>query len=188
MLREWSKVAVQEWNVVISVNEHGYKRAYDVFRGFGEVRRTEFFNVLHMRAEDVQGMLDALRERRMQDPDSLSFLSRLVPVSHAFIFNSAEEFDAKAKDVVRGWTPRLAGKSFHVRIHRRGFKGRLSSPDEERILDAFLLEELEKSNTPGRIDFNHSDAVIAIETIGTWAGMSLWTREDMKKYPFIRVD
>ncbi len=179
---------MQEWNVVISVNEHGYKRAFDVFRGFGEVRRTEFFNVLQMRAVDVKGMLDALRESWMRNPDSLSFLSRLVPVSHTFIFNSTEEFEAKTKDAVRGWTPLLAGKSFHVRIRRRGFKGRFSSPQEERILDTLLLGELEKSNNPGRIGFDHPDAVIAIETIGTWAGSSLWTREDLERYPFVRVE
>ncbi len=179
---------MQEWNVVISVNERGYKRAFEVFRGFGEIRRTEFFNVLQMRADDVEGMLDALRERRMRAPDSLSFLSRLVPVSHTFIFNSAEEFEAKAKDAVRDWAPRLAGKSFHVRIRRRGFKGKFSSPEEERMLDTLLLEELEKSNNPGCIGFDHPDAVIAIETIGTWAGSSLWTRDDLERYPFVRVE
>ncbi len=179
---------MQEWNAVISVNEHGFKRALDVFSGFGEVRRTEFFNVLIMRAENVKIMLETLRELSEREPDSLTFLSRLVPVTDTFIFNSAEEFEAKAKKIILGWATQLAGKSFHVRIHRRGFKGRFSSPDEERRLDAFLLEELQKNNSPGHIDFEHPDAVIAVETSGTWAGMSLWNREDLKKYPFVRVE
>ena len=178
---------MQEWNAVISVHEHGFKRALDVFGDFGEVRRTEFFNVLLMHADDIQGMLDALRERSQRAPDSLSFLARLVPVTDTFIFNSAEEFEAKAREVVLRWVPQLGNNGFHVRIRRRGFKGRLSSPDEERFLDDVLLEALEKSGSPGRIDFEHPDAIISIETIGTWAGLALWTREDREKYPFVRV-
>ncbi len=178
---------MKEWNAVISVNEHGFKRALDVFGDFGEVRRTEFFNVLVMRAENIEAMLEKLRERSERDPGSLSFLSRLVPVTRTVIFNSAEEFETKAKKVVLEWALQLAGKRFHVRIRRRGFKGRLSSPDEEKLLDTLLLEELEKAGGPGRVDFEDPDAIIAIETTGTWAGLSLWTREDLQKYPFVRV-
>jgi tRNA(Ser,Leu) C12 N-acetylase TAN1 len=178
---------VKEWNAVISVNEYGFKRAFEVFGGFGEVRRTEFFNVLVMRAENTKEMLERLRERRQRDPESLAFLSRLVPVTHAFIFHSAEEFETKSKEIVGGWASRLAGKRFHVRIRRRGFKGKLSSLEEEKMLDTLLLQELEKAGAQGRVDFEDPDAVIAIESVGTWAGLSLWTREELEMYPFVRA-
>jgi hypothetical protein len=29
---------------------------------------------------------------------------------------------------------------------------------------------------------------VAVETVGTQAGLSLWTREDLKRYPFLRLD
>jgi hypothetical protein len=51
-----------------------------------------------------------------------------------------------------------------------------------------LLEALEKAGAPGRVSFQEPDAIIAIETIGTWAGLSLVTREDRERYPFIRLD
>lgn len=178
---------MQEWNAVISVHEHGFKKAFDVFGDFGEVKRTEFFNVLLVRAANVGDMLGALRTRMLERPDSLSFLARLIPVTHAFIFNSAEEFEDKAKKIVVQWLPHLAGKRFFVRIHRRGFKGRLESPAVELVLDTLLLQELEKAGTPGKIDFEHPDSVIAVETVGHWAGMSYWTSEEMKQYPFIRI-
>lgn len=181
-------MAMQEWNAVISVKEGGFKRALKVFGDFGEVKRTEFYNILTMRAGDIQGMLDALREKMEQEPGFLEFLSRLIPVSNTFIFNSSEEFESKARETVEAWAPRLAGKRFHVRIHRRGFKGRFSSPEEERNLDTFILESLEKSGSAGEIAFDDPDAVIAVETIGTRAGLSLFAREDMKRYPFIRVE
>jgi tRNA(Ser,Leu) C12 N-acetylase TAN1 len=176
-----------EWNAVISVNEKGFRKAIDVFGGFGEVRRTEFFNVLLLHVENVPAMLDALRLRLERAPESLAFLARLVPASQTFAFNSREEFHAKAENGVLGWASRLAGKSFHVRIRRRGFKGKITSPDEERALDETLLRALEESGVQGRIEFELPDAIIAIETVGTWAGLSFWTREELERYPFVRV-
>jgi tRNA(Ser,Leu) C12 N-acetylase TAN1 len=179
---------MQEWNAVISVREHGFKRAFDVFDEFGEVKRTEFFNLLLLRAQDMPHMLDTLRERAEKSPESLVFLARLIPVTRTFIFHSPDEFEDRTKTTVLGWAPDLRGKSFFVRIHRRGFRGRIQSMDEERLLDTLLLEELEKSGKPGKISFDNPDAVIAIETVGTWAGLALFTREEKERYPFIRVE
>jgi len=64
------------------------------------------------------------------------------------------------------------------RRHRRGFKDRLASQEQERILDSVLLAALEKAGNPGRISFEDPDVVCVVETIGQWAGLSLWTRED----------
>ena len=179
---------MQEWNVVISVREHGFRQAFDVFGEFGEVKRTEFFNILLLRARDVARMLETLRERAERSPESLAFLARLIPVTRTFVFHSPEEFEERTKTTVLGWAQDLLGKSFFVRLHRRGFRGRLQSMDEERLLDTLLLEELEKSGRPGKISFEDPDAVIAIETVGTWAGVALFTREEKEQYPFIRVE
>lgn len=178
---------MKDWNTVISVHEHGFRKAVDLFGQFGEVSRTEFFNVLTVRARDVQGMLETLRERTHKSPESLAFLARLVPVSHTFTFHSAEEFEAEAKKIVLEWTPRLAEKSFHVRIRRRGFKGKITSPDEERFLDTAVLGALRRNGRNAKIKFDDPDAVIAVETVGTRAGLSLWVREDLAKYPFVRI-
>jgi hypothetical protein len=70
-------------------------------------------------------------------------------------------------------------------LHRRGFKGGLSTPKEERFLDEALLDALEKQGTPGRIDFEDPDAVIQIETVDGRAGMSLWTRDDLRRCGFL---
>jgi tRNA(Ser,Leu) C12 N-acetylase TAN1 len=75
-----------------------------------------------------------------------------------------------------------------VRLHRRGFKGRLSTPEEERFLDDALLEALQAAGTPCSLSFDDPDAIIQIETVGNRAGLSLWTREDLARYPFLRVD
>jgi tRNA(Ser,Leu) C12 N-acetylase TAN1 len=50
-----------------------------------------------------------------------------MPVQKKFSFQSPDEFEYKAKKEIEEWIPRLAGKAFHVRMHRRGFKDRLKS-------------------------------------------------------------
>ena len=73
-------------------------------------------------------------------------------------------------------------------MHHRGFKGRISSHDEERFLDHLLLEELGKIGNPGHITFEDPDAIVVVETVGQQAGLSCWTREDLQRYPLLRLD
>lgn len=176
---------MQEWNVVVTV--HDFKRACDLLGGFGRVRRTDFYNTLLMKTDDLHKMLEVLRDNYMKDIDYLACLSRLIPVSSTFMFQSPEEFEIKSKGIVLAWVDKLAGKGFHVRMHRRGFKGRLSSLEEEQFLDTILLEALTRAGTPGHITFENPDAVIAVETIANWAGFSLLTREQLLRYPFITI-
>jgi tRNA(Ser,Leu) C12 N-acetylase TAN1 len=179
---------VLEWNVVINLNERTQRQAYKHLRPLGLIRKTGFFNVLLMKVDDLPGMLETMRQGAQEDPQSLAFLSRVVPVTQVFTFQSPGEFEDKAKEAVLQWAPALAGKGFHVRMRRRGFKGKLSSLDEEHFLDNALVETTIKIGEPGRITFEDPDAIIAVETVGTWAGLSLWVREDLRRYPFIRLD
>ncbi|RPI36306.1 MAG: hypothetical protein EHM54_06065 [Nitrospiraceae bacterium] len=179
---------MQEWNVVINVNGGGFKDAFRKLSRFGHIRKTGFFNVLFLKVYDIPRMLRTLSEWIADDPHALSFLSRMIPVTHIFTFQSPGEFEERAKEIVLAWAPDLAGKSFHVRMHRRGFKGKLSGLVEEQFLDKVLLEAIEKTGSPGRITFEDPDAIVAIETISQWAGLSLWSREELKRYPFIRLD
>lgn len=180
--------AIADWNVVASVHERGFVRACELLGELGPVSRTEFYNVLVMKVEDVRRFLEALRTLIDETPDAHAVLARVVPVTRTFTFQTAEEFEAKAMNAAAPWMTELAGKRFHVRMRRRGFKGKLSSQQEERFLDEFILRRLDEDAMPGRIDFEDPDAVVAVETLGQRAGLSLWTREDLERYPFVRVD
>lgn len=179
---------MHDWNVVVTVYEQKYKLARQLLKEFGEVERTDFFNVYAVKADNITQMLETLKERMATDERIRSSLARVVPVTRTFTFQTPEEFEAKAKEAVLPWAPKLAGKSFHVRMHRRGFKGRLSSQQEERFLDRFLLENMEQTGTPGHINFDDPDAILAVETISQRAGLSLWTRDDLKQYPFLHLN
>ncbi|MDD3619435.1 MAG: THUMP domain-containing protein [Desulfobulbaceae bacterium] len=179
---------MNDWNVVVTVHERNLAAALDVLREYGDAARTEYFNVAVMKVADPLLFMESLRKRISSDPGLLGVLARVVPALHGFNFQSPEDFEQKAKKVLGGWAARLGGRRFHVRMHRRGFKGRLSSLEEERLLDGFLLEELDGMQSTGSIDFADPDMIIAIETIGQRAGLSLWTRAELARYPLLGLD
>ena len=176
---------MHDWNVIISIHERGFRETIRLLEPFGSINRTDYFNVLVMKTDDIELLKETLWREITESPGILNFISRVVPVTDTFTFQNKEEFESRATGIVLQWVSRLAGKRFHVRMHRRGFKRRLSSMDEERLLDDALLQELEKKGTPGKIDFDNPDAVIAVETVGQRAGISFWTHAELENYPFL---
>jgi tRNA(Ser,Leu) C12 N-acetylase TAN1 len=177
---------MQEWNVIVTVRD--FKQACDLLAAFGRVKRSDFYNTLTMNVEDIHQFLEILHINSSDNIEYLNPVSRLIPVTHTFSFQSPVEFESKLKEKALTWVNELEGKGFYVRMRRRGFKGKLSSFKEEQFLDGLLLEELEKAGIPGHITFENPDAVITVETIANRAGLSLWSREQLQRYPFIRVD
>lgn len=176
------------WNVVVTTQEGRFDTAQRFLSQFGSVHRTDFFNVLTLEVEDTIGFLDEIHSGLALDPQPAEWLGRLVPLSRRFAFQTPDEFEQKARDSVRPWLPELAGKSFHVRMHRRGFKGRLSSQDEERFLDRFIMDALAQGGSSAKVSFEDPDVIIALETVGQEAGMSLWSREQRQHYFLLGLD
>lgn len=179
---------MQDWNVVVTLREDDFAETRRILESLGQVARTDYFNVLAVKVEDAAAFPDAMQALAEANPVIEDFVARAVPCSHVFTFQSAEELEAGAKEVVAQWLPQLDGKSFHVRMHRRGFKGRISSQHEEQFLDGFLLKSLDARGAPGHITFDDPDVIIDLETIGQRAGLSLWTRAQRLRYPLLKLD
>jgi len=182
---------MRDWNVVVTARDKGYILTKKLLEeiNLGPFAPTDFYNVIVMKVDDPCRFLEKIEEIRARSPGAFSHgVSRLVPAQHVFNFQSLEEFEGKAREIALTWVPALAGKSFHVRLHRRGFKGRLSTLEEERFLDDTLLDALQCAETPGSLAFDDPDLVIQIETVGNRAGMSLWNREELARYSFLRAD
>ncbi|WJW76408.1 THUMP domain-containing protein [Thiohalobacter sp. IOR34] len=174
-----------DWNVIVTVREHQYKHALRLLADCGgEVEKTDFLNVLVVKVEDSLGFLAALHAVA----EAPRCLGRVVPVDKTFYFQSPQEFEDRSRAAVQSWVDDIAGKTFHVRMHRRGFKGRLSSQHEEQFLDHFLLQCLEKKGQGAHVGFDDPDVIIAVETLGQRAGLSLWTREARQRYPLLKLD
>jgi tRNA(Ser,Leu) C12 N-acetylase TAN1 len=180
-----------DWNVVVTVYDwRGLRSARRFLSRFGEVARTEFHNVLVLRVADVVEFLEAISTATKHDVSMRNDISRIMPAQATFAFETTAEFEEKARAIVCRWAGCIAGGSFHVRLHRRRGDSpvKLSGQAQERYLDDSMLQRLRELGQPGRIDFEDPDYVIDIETVGERAGMSLWSRDDLKRFPFLRVD
>lgn len=177
-----------EWNVVVSIKEHGLKTVREYLSEFGKMHLTDYYNVMVMQVDDIDHFLEDLRANYTMHLHAFDYVGRIVPVTHRFLFQSPDEFERKAKEVVAQWVDNLAGNHFYIRIHRRGFRGRLSSQVEEHFLDDFVLTQLEnEGKSPATIDFANPDKIIVVETVGQQAGLSLWTSKQVERFPFLKL-
>jgi tRNA(Ser,Leu) C12 N-acetylase TAN1 len=180
--------AAVDWNVVVTTYPGSYAEAKRLLSRYGEVTDTEYFNVLLLTAPDVGAFLQELEQVTSEDMTLLNVASRIIPAQQSFDFQSPREFEEKACRALDKWIPRLKGSSFYVRMHRRGFKGRLSSQEEERFLDRHVLSRLEEAHSPGRVTFDDPDVIVTVETVGQRAGLACWSREERQRFPFLNLD
>lgn len=178
-------VPVPDWNVTVTLAEPTFGIARNMLAPWGRLRRTAFFNVAVMKVADAATFLREFAAAVEETPGILNAISHVVPFEHVFAFKDASEFEAKLRNIILSYAPQLAGKSFHVRLRRRGLKGIISTPEEERFLDDVLLDALTAAGTLGQISFEEPDYVLLIETVGQGGGVSLWTGEDLERYPFL---
>jgi tRNA(Ser,Leu) C12 N-acetylase TAN1 len=179
---------MRDWNTVATLREGSFEQAIKTLAEIGPVARTQYFNVLVMRIEAITAALEELREWISIDLNRFGFLGRLVPLTYVFNFRSPSDFEEQARQAVLTWRPDLATKSFHVRMHRRGFKGQLSSMQEEQFLDEAMTKALQAAGSRARVSFDDPDVIIAVETVDQRGGMSMWTRQDLERYPFLGLD
>ena len=179
---------MKDWNVVISVFQGGFRRALQALRDLGPIDRSPYHNVLVMKADNPIALLEAVEKRTDEDPELYDAISRVAPATHNVDFVSEDEFGERAKSIIREWLPRLAGRSFHVRLHRRGTKHDLRTQEAERLFDDAILNGTAKAGMPGKISFTDPDVVIAIDTIDDRAGLAMWTREELAHYHILRPD
>lgn len=180
-----------DWNVITTVyDQRGLRHARRFLSRYGEVTRTDFHNVLVLHVPDIEAFLEAMATALEDSAGIFNDISRIVPAHAIFSFASVAEFEDKAGSIVCQWADRLGGKSFHVRLHRRAGEtsAKLRSHAEEVFLDNVILQHLSEAGRPGRIRFEDPDYVLDIETVGPRAGMSIWSRDDLRRFPFLHVD
>lgn len=179
---------MSDYNVLVTARERAFGKVCEILESIGTIRPTKFFNVLLMKVDDIDSFIASLDRWTNGDGSALKHIARIAPLTRTFHFDSPDKFEMQAHHAVLAESHKLAGKSFHVRFHRRGFKGHLSTPGQERALDHVLIKELQRQGKQGRIRFDDSDMVILIETAGNWGGISTWSREQIQRYPFLGVD
>jgi tRNA(Ser,Leu) C12 N-acetylase TAN1 len=151
-----------------------------VFRGGG------YRNVAIGRVADVPAFLDAWRDAIAADPILAASVGRILPIAQTFPVDQADPA-ASLLAAVEPLAPAIAGRSFYVRVERRGLRGVLSSSEVERTLGAALWRGLEAAGHTPRVTFDDPDVVVAVETLGDRGGVALLDRAVRAAYPFVRV-
>ncbi len=175
---------MRDWNLVATIRDGMYRRARAALDEFCPTDRTEYYNVLIGSSGDPSGVLNLLSAY----PDASEMFSRVVPLTTTFSFQTAHDLDEQALAAVAELAPELEGKSFHVRMHRRGFKGRVRTLDEERLLSEAVLRITTARGAPARVSFDDPDAIVVVETVDNRGGMALFTREDRMRWPLLHID
>jgi tRNA(Ser,Leu) C12 N-acetylase TAN1 len=179
---------MEDWNVVVTANAGGFKKTCELLQPLGDVKASLFFNVLTMHVDDPEQFIAQVERQLAAQPEMQDPVARIMPVTHSFVFQSPEAFEEKAAAIVEPWLDRIAGSTFHVRMHRRGFQGRLASPVEERFLDHYIIGRLQQRGADATVSFDDPDFIIAVETVGQRAGLSLWAREDLQRHPLLKLN
>jgi tRNA(Ser,Leu) C12 N-acetylase TAN1 len=141
---------MRDWNVVVSVYQEGFRRVLSALRQLAPTERSDYYNVLIMKADDPIALLTAIEQKTEENTALYDAISRVAPVTRGFEFHSAEDFVEKAKQIIAEWSARLAGRSFHVRLHRRSTKYDLATQDTERLFDDAVLDATAKAGIPLR--------------------------------------
>lgn len=177
---------MKDWNVVITVFQDGFRRALRALGDLGAIERSPYHNVLVMKVDEPTALLAAIEARTEESTAIYDAISRVAPATCSFDFQSEQDFLERTRSILTEWSPRLAGRSFHVRLHRRGTKHDLGTQETEHLLNDAVLATTMKGGIAGKISFTDPDAVFAIDTIDDRAGLALWTREDLVRYHVLR--
>ena len=131
---------MKDWNVIVTIYQEGFRRALRALQDIGPTERSPYHNVLVMKVDDPMAVLEAIERLTEERPALYDAIARVAPAMRTFDFQSAESFKDNAKSIMLDWSPSLTGQSFHVRLHRRGPKLDLHTPDAERFFDDAIIE------------------------------------------------
>lgn len=177
-----------DWNVVVTAYPKGRRPALRALRRLGPAAPSGHYNVLLATADDPVELLATLERQAGDLPVLNDTISRVAPAQAGFRYAGDEDFARQAEAVALAWAPRLAGKSFHVRLHPRGAGLSGHRHEIEARLAAKLLDAVKAAGGTARIEFDDPDLILAIDAIHGRAGLGLWSREEMRGHPFLRPD
>jgi tRNA(Ser,Leu) C12 N-acetylase TAN1 len=177
---------VDDWNVLATSVEGARPVLLAGLRRRGAFRGGGYRNVAIGRVGDVAQFLAALRDDVADDPVLAAALGRVLPIERTFRLDADDPL-ASLEAAVDAIHPEVAGRSFFVRLERRGLHGTLHTSEVERALGTRLWRRLEADGHAPRVTFADPDVAIAIETLGDRAGIALIGRALRQAFPFVRI-
>ncbi len=177
---------MQPWNVVVTCRRNGERGAAKELKFFGRFHAMGFRDVLVGHVEDRARFFEDLRKgKEVRDP-VWRYISRVVPVDEVFSF-TLETFRERLSGVIDGVTGRVPPGTFYVRIERRGYKGEIPTQDVEKEMGGRIIDAHGRKGHSSRVDFKEFRFIVAVETFRDVGGVGIVTREEIERYPFLKV-
>lgn len=175
------------WNVLVTAQEGAARDLKRLVNRHGTFRWSPFRNVLLGHVSDPQAFFQLLLADFEQKPFANRWLGKALPIVVTFPVRP-ESFLQDVQEHLGALIDALQGKTFHVRVERRGHKGELRTHELERHLGDFVWEQLQKRGEQPSVSFKDPDVVIAIEITGQTAGIAVVPRELRRAFAFVKID
>jgi hypothetical protein len=171
----------ERWNVLAIATRGETGKALALLGEVGRFRTGGYPQVLSGSVPRPDGnLLAGISELADGGERTAGILDRLVPVEQAVSF----PLDDVAETLCEHLEPlaaRLCGKTFYVRTHLRGMKGRVEHPAVERALGDFLSELAGRAGAPPKVSFTDPDVVVIAEVVGRRVGYAFLGREERSR-------
>ena len=168
--------------VVLTSHLYRERELLEQLRALGDFYQTSFRDVIRGNVENLEAFLCELEKR------SIFALSRILPIEKSFTFsarNVAEEFCEAVKPLLEKIQK---GESFCVRVERRGLKGAFSSQEVAKEVGTFISKALEeRDGRKPKVNLGDPDMAVVFETLGTWCGVGIISKEMRQKYFYLKL-
>jgi tRNA(Ser,Leu) C12 N-acetylase TAN1 len=175
-----------DWNLIVTAQEGMAQDLRRALRPVVALRGSGFRNVFAARVDDPDAALVAAGALLERQPFVALWLARMLPIARTFTVDLAR-LDAQLTDEVAPLLDRLAGRTFFVRVERRGHRGAVHAHATEQTLGTSIFTALERRGDEPRVRFTDPDVVVAVELLGDVGGLALVTRDQRRRFPFVRV-
>ena len=179
--------ATPTWNLLVTSLEGQRESLLSVLRTLARFRRGGFPNVLVSTVDDPWTFLGTLRHAYETSPIVRSGLGKAIPIERTLRLSNPAAFVDEVTAVLEPLARRLVGRTFFVRVFRRGFRGQIDSTRAEGELGARLVTHLEAAGDHPKVRFRDPDVIMAIESLRDEVGIALLDRELRATFPFVRI-
>ena len=179
--------ATPTWNLLVTSLEGQRESLLYGLRKLARFRRGGFPNVLVAKVDDPRAFLDELHEAHDRMPMIRAGIGKAIPIERMVRFAGPDTFVDDVAAALPELLDRITGRTFFVRVFRRGFRGTLDSTAAEGEIGARVVALLEARGERPRVSFRDADVVVSIETVRDEAGIALLDRDLRAAHPFVRV-
>ncbi len=175
------------WNVLVTAQEGSARDLKRLVKNYGVFRWSNFRNVLLGWVPEPGVFFSALAEVLEREPFVHNWLGKVVPIAITLPV-CVDSFAQDVEKQLSGLLEQLGGKSFYVRVERRGHKGQLHTHELEQQLGNYLWDQLQRRDHHPTVSFKDPDVVIIVEIAGQMAGIGVIPRQLREEFSFIKLD